>query len=112
MHCMNRTCPHNLRAHCQTQKCDRYVKPRRHFGSVFNPRTQEFSLDSILRRNPGNWVSVYSLCTLIPSAAPHSVVSNLRLQLNPGESIENKLVWRPAVGRKESYYRLVVRETI
>ena len=108
--CINRSCEHNKRAHCHGEPggCALFVKPRRHFGSVYNPRSQEHSLDNILRRKPGEWINVFALCTLIPSAAPHSVISNLRQQLNAGESIENRTLWRPALERRQSEYRLVL----
>ena len=108
--CINRSCEYNKRAHCHGEPggCALFIKPRRHFGSVYNPRSQEHSLDAILRREPGKWYSVWSLITLIPSAAVHSVVSNLRKQLKSGESIQNKQLWRPALERRESYYCLLL----
>ena len=75
-------------------------------GSVFNPDTQEAKLFELLK--DGQQYSVWSLITLIPSAAVHSVVSNLRLQLPPGQTIENEMLWRPALKRTDSYYRLIV----
>jgi hypothetical protein len=77
----------------------------RHYGKLTNPGTQEARLYSILSRSPGAWFSVWSLCTLIPSAAVHTAVSGLRPQLPPGESVENTTPWEN--GRRCSYYRLV-----
>lgn len=107
-HCQNRTCANNQRGHCSDVTCDMHIKPRRHYGSVYNPRTQEGRLDAILRQHVGEWIDVWTLTHLIPSAAVHTIVCNLRLQLNPGESIEQKSLKRPALERTESYYTLLL----
>ena len=77
-----------------------------HYG-ILGGNNQETRLYNVLKSNPGQWFDGLYLSQQVRTIALHSCVHGCRQQLD-GEVIENKIMYRAVLGRKESYYRLMI----
>jgi hypothetical protein len=80
-----------------------------HFGKL-GGNNQETRLYDVLKSSPGKWFDGLYLSQKVRTIALHSCAHGCRQQLPPGEVLENKVLYRPALRRRESYYRLTTTQ--